>query len=116
MEVTGADKLTYIEFSQGTAQMFYGMSKRTSFFEERLNRYIAFAPVIYGNNFGQTYEGYSMLYPALLDEGIYYLGGDDWDEKYSQICENLEPWICASYSWVSDYFERNSLISETWFT
>ena len=42
---TKTDKVTYIGHSQGTTQMFYGIAKQEEFWKERLNLYVALAPV-----------------------------------------------------------------------
>ena len=48
LEVTGAEKLTYIGHSQGTAQMFYGMSQLTDYYSKRIERFVALAPCVFG--------------------------------------------------------------------
>lgn len=45
-EKTGAEKLTYIGHSQGTTQMFYGLATDHDFWVERINLFIALAPVV----------------------------------------------------------------------
>jgi len=42
---TGNDKVTYIGHSQGTSQMFYALSDKPDFWQERVNLFIALAPV-----------------------------------------------------------------------
>ena len=42
---TGIDKVTYMGHSQGTSQMFYAVSAHQEFWKERLNLWIALAPV-----------------------------------------------------------------------
>lgn len=42
---TDTDKITYIGFSMGTTQMFYQLSAREHFWQERLNAFVAVAPV-----------------------------------------------------------------------
>lgn len=55
LSVSGADKLTYIGYSQGTAQMFYGLSQlEEAYFASRLERFIALAP----GPFCVIWEGY----------------------------------------------------------
>ena len=43
---TGALKVTYIGHSQGTTQMFCALSENFDFFSERINLFIALAPVV----------------------------------------------------------------------
>ena len=52
-EVTGAERLTYIGFSQGTEQMFYGLGTNFEFFNEHLRDVIMLAPCVYEES---TYE------------------------------------------------------------
>lgn len=42
---TGQQKLTYIGHSQGTTQLFLGASLEPSYFEERVNLFVALGPV-----------------------------------------------------------------------
>ena len=44
-KLTGVDKVTYIGHSQGTSQMFYGLAENQDFWKDRLNLYVALAPV-----------------------------------------------------------------------
>jgi lysosomal acid lipase/cholesteryl ester hydrolase len=43
---TGVQKVAYIGHSQGTTQMFCALSENLEFFRERLNVFIALAPVV----------------------------------------------------------------------
>lgn len=47
---TGRKKISYIGHSQGTAQMFLGMSLDPKYFSERINSFMAFGPVTNLNN------------------------------------------------------------------
>lgn len=42
---TKSDKITFVGHSQGTTQMFYGIADQEDFWKERLNIFIALAPV-----------------------------------------------------------------------
>eukprot|EP00356_Strombidium_inclinatum_P005623 CAMPEP_0170493504 /NCGR_PEP_ID=MMETSP0208-20121228/14004_1 /TAXON_ID=197538 /ORGANISM="Strombidium inclinatum, Strain S3" /LENGTH=248 /DNA_ID=CAMNT_0010769439 /DNA_START=191 /DNA_END=937 /DNA_ORIENTATION=+ len=42
---TGVDKVSFIGHSQGTAQMFYAIPSREDFWKERLNLFVALAPI-----------------------------------------------------------------------
>ena len=46
LEKTGCSKVTYIGHSQGTTQMFCALSENFDFFKERMNLFIALAPVV----------------------------------------------------------------------
>jgi pimeloyl-ACP methyl ester carboxylesterase len=48
LEITKQPKLTYIGYSQGTSQMFYGLTqKEDSYFADRLNKAIFLAPCVF---------------------------------------------------------------------
>ena len=53
LEVTGKDELTYIGYSQGNQQMFYGLGTNFEFFDRHLRDAIMIAPCIYAE---ATYE------------------------------------------------------------
>ena len=72
-EVTGADKLTYIGFSQGTEQMFYGLGTNFDFFTEHLRDVIMLAPCVYEET---TYEELVNDFLPKKQAGEYYTGGD----------------------------------------
>jgi pimeloyl-ACP methyl ester carboxylesterase len=46
IQKTGVEKITYIGHSQGTAQMFAALSENPQFFKNKLNLFIAIAPVV----------------------------------------------------------------------
>ena len=48
--VTGQEKLTYIGHSQGTTQMFLGASINPTYFNEKVNLFVALGPVTLMNN------------------------------------------------------------------
>lgn len=50
LKSTGAQKVTYIGHSQGTTQMFCSLSENLEFFRERINLFIALAPVVHVDN------------------------------------------------------------------
>jgi len=53
LEVTGKDELTYIGYSQGNQQMFYGLGTNFEFFDRHLRDTILISPCIY---WAGTYE------------------------------------------------------------
>ena len=79
-EVTLADKVNILGHSQGTAMMWYALSKKQDYFAERVNRFIANAACIFAdleNEGGETYEKLSNVYWQLEKRGIYNLYGND---------------------------------------
>ena len=79
--------------------MFYALGNKYNYFESRLNRFVALTPVVYIP--GLNYSAYTYMNNALRDLGIYYVGGEGWNEKLSLICNNLDDWICAGVSWLN---------------
>jgi pimeloyl-ACP methyl ester carboxylesterase len=55
MQKTGVEKITYIGHSQGTSQMFAALSENHQFFKDKLNLYIAIAPVVKLKFFGSKF-------------------------------------------------------------
>jgi lysosomal acid lipase/cholesteryl ester hydrolase len=53
--VTGVDKITYIGHSQGTSQMFAGISKLPDYYKSVLNGFIALGPVTYMDHIGSNF-------------------------------------------------------------
>ena len=45
MKESGAKKVTYIGHSQGTSQMFYALANNLDFIKQRVNLFVAFAPI-----------------------------------------------------------------------
>merc|ERR1719237_1082291 len=86
-EVSGAEKVYYIGYSQGSIQMFYGLSHlEEEFYADNLHMFIAFAPcTIY--NVGETPESFyeSTIY-KLPDIGVYSLYGPNWESDYEKVC------------------------------
>ena len=45
LEATGSEKISYVGHSEGTTQMFLGASLQPDYFKEKINLFIALAPV-----------------------------------------------------------------------
>lgn len=74
-ELTNMDKILYLGYSQGTTQMFYGLSHlEEEFYADSLLKFAAFAPCIRFDNFSdkKTWERSVFKYE---DMGIYHEGG-----------------------------------------
>ena len=46
-EVSGNDKVSYVGYSQGTAQLFYGLATQTEGVASKLDKAILLAPCLY---------------------------------------------------------------------
>ena len=118
LEVSGAEKLTYIGYSAGSAQMFYGAATEPEYFEEKLNRFVALAPCLI--SFWYTPEELIANYQPLFDLGIYKFGGEDWAADQQLICDNLvdkcqfytEYWVDGTVAFTAmneAYFMQNGI-------
>ena len=45
LEETHQEKIAYIGHSQGTSQMFYGLSEQEAYFKDKLSLFVALGPV-----------------------------------------------------------------------
>lgn len=88
LEVTEAEKVTYVGYSQGTTQMFVGLSQlEESFFADRLNKAIMLAPCMFIAP--QSYDFYSQLFPVLKERGLNLLSGPDYEKDIESLCTDL---------------------------
>ena len=84
-EVSGNDKVTYIGYSQGTTQMFYGLASQEETFADLVDKTIMLGPAVY--NMRETTDRYEQVYPILRAENvnsinsIYY-----WDSQIRHVC------------------------------
>ena len=81
-EVSGARKVFYIGYSQGTTQMFYALAHKNleeEFFADSLHKFVALAPCTVS---AQDVDGEDWYYDNLYkyrDAGIHSIGGPDWE-------------------------------------
>lgn len=93
LKVTGKSKLTYIGYSLGTSQMFYGLSKlHNSYYADRLNSFVALAPCLKGAV--GTRDDYLDAYLPTHQLGVYALGSENWEDDLENICANLDAKTC----------------------
>jgi len=85
LEVTEKLKLTYIGHSQGTSQFFYALSTKQQYYSDRVNLFVALAPVVSFKNCNRL-----MKWSALIEEGfeyaldkeaVYSVFGKDWNRE-----------------------------------
>lgn len=98
-ELTGYEKILYLGYSQGTTQMFYGLSKfEESFYADSLLKFAAFAPCI---RFSQTdpkvWKRSIFRYDNL---GIYHEGGRDQIDNIKKICTHIPRNCKQSMEWL----------------
>ena len=93
-EKSGADKVFYLGWSQGTVQMFYGLAHREEeFFADNLYKFVAMAPCTYVPEDGPEsyFEDSLYEYPSF---GVYDLYGPNWDDEFAQICDSQSYTAC----------------------
>ena len=54
--VTGKPKVTYMGYSQGATQMYYGLAKRQDYYAERIHRFVALTTCIFPAPLVRDYE------------------------------------------------------------
>ena len=100
-EQSGAEKIFYIGYSQGTVQMFYGLAKHEEdFFADNLYKFVAFAPCTICPEDGpeSKWEDTLFSFPSI---GVYDLYGPHWDRDHTTICNQLGQQACdyATCDW-----------------
>ena len=92
---TGAEKIFYLGYSQGTVQMFYALSHQDDWFSENLYKYLAFAPCTTCPADGTENYWLGNLY-KFQEMGIYSIYGDSlrWDKDHAEICTQLGEEAC----------------------
>ena len=73
-EKTRAKKITYIGHSQGTTQMFYGLSTNCDFWTERINLFVALAPVVDLSNTQSTFIRWFSKTESTLGSLLWFTG------------------------------------------
>ena len=91
-EKTGK-KVSYIGVSQGTVQMFYGLSRlEDEFFADNLFTFAALDPCTIDISEGDSIYENGLFHFA--DYGIYAFNGPNWDKDLVTICENFDKEVC----------------------
>ena len=98
IEVSGQPKVTYIGYSQGTSQMFYGLTqKEDDYFNDVLNKAILLAPCVYTVSSG--FDDYMKIFPKWREAGINVINSENWMFQKANLCGtpgNLEACIYAN--------------------
>ena len=87
---TDQEKLTYVGHSQGTTQMFYGLSTDPDYFKQRINLFVALAPVVkLGTTNTPAFKMVSFLGNTFVNmfakRGVYEAFGKGWTKEYGYI-------------------------------
>ena len=95
IQKTGKPKVTYLGYSMGTTQMFFGLTQlQHDYYADKLHKFIALAPCIYLNE--RTYNDYTYGIGALRNLGIYVMNGPNWEQDKKLICKYLGPSACMN--------------------
>ena len=96
LEKSGASKLTYLAHSQGTSQMFYALTTNQDFFLQKVNLFVALAPVVRLTNVEMGIEevskwiGSGPLSSIAHYFGMYSVASPTQRKKTSGFLEELE--------------------------
>ena len=86
-EQSGAEKVFYLGWSQGTVQMFYALAHREEeFFVDNLYKFVAFAPCTICPKDGPESYWDDTLY-AFPSIGVYDLYGPHWKRDHAKVCD-----------------------------
>ena len=92
---TGWSKVTYLGYSMGTTQMFFGLTQlQHDYYADKLHKFIALAPCIYLNERG--YNDYTYGIGALRNLGVWVMNGPNWEHDKKVICKYLGPSACMN--------------------
>ena len=95
---SGAEKVFYLGYSQGTVQMFYGLAKRhDDFYADNLYKFLAFAPCTISPPDGPAswWEDNLFEFPSA---GVHNLYGPDWKtgkKNEATICREFGDSACS---------------------
>lgn len=79
---TGKEKITIVGFSQGTTLSFYSLAEHSEFYKDKVNLFVALAPVITLNHTSEellVYLAHNYYFQLMLEE----LGYLEWFPKQS---------------------------------
>lgn len=82
---TGKEKITYFGHSQGTMQVFIGMTLLPEYFESTLNGVIALGPVTNLNNMSSKFL--TIIAKTRLDEMLYFMGMREFLQSKKSVSE-----------------------------
>ena len=91
-KLTGVEKVTYMGHSQGTTQMFYALGTNEAWLDERVNLFIALAPIIrlgHTTNAGlKKVSKYRWsIGRSLKSMHIYEVAGKEYRDKKYKFCK-----------------------------
>ena len=100
LDKTGAPRVSYIGYSQGTIQMFYALTHiEESYLAERLYTFVALAPCSIALPDGSESVMTEGVF-HLGDIGVYAFNGPNWESDKIKVCETYSSDVC---DYVSSY-------------
>lgn len=103
LEKTGQKQLTYMGHSQGTSQMFAGATLKPEYYKEKVNLFVALAPIAFMSNttakpFKWASKYWKLLQATTKKMGIYDVVAPGWaeDQAYETFCKVLGG-FCEEY-------------------
>jgi len=118
-EENGQEKLYVVNTSLGTSASTYALatSLEEEFFEPRVHKIIQLAPcsgVVEVLEFTAGVPVGVELLLGLIQAGIYYIGGADWNSRLPAICATQSPEICQALTYAGQG-EANSVMMQMHF-
>jgi len=94
IKTTGMKKLTWIGHSQGTSQMFAALSTNEDKYADKINLFVALAPIASLRDISLVETAYALgktdlstsLVEGAMKSGIYELYGPTWDDNKEFMC------------------------------
>lgn len=87
VEVSQNDKITYVGFSMGTSQMFYGLTqKEESYFASKVEKAIMMAPCVFTTTLGL--DNYKQVYPVYREHNINVINDPNWVYDLQALCDD----------------------------
>ena len=96
-EVSGNAKVTYIGYSQGTSQIFYGLATQNPTYSAKLDRVIMLAPclyIVFGINDWATYNA---VFPVFEKQKLYAMGLPTWQADKKRVCDDPNGTAACTY-------------------
>ena len=93
-EKSGADKVYYIGYSQGTTQIFYGLAHREKDFVEHLAKAVMFAPCGINEDYGLPYSYWRDTLFKFPSHDVHYLYGAGGEANTAKICAEMSKEAC----------------------
>ena len=100
---TSKEKIFYIGYSQGSAQIFTALAKDYGGIKDSLHKVIALSPcVLFSTNFEgkeawKSEKFYEMGLYTLPSMGIHAFKGPNWENDLRRICKEMRQEVCDEF-------------------